>query len=73
MCGTEDSLMLSQYVCYSRQFKSHKICVMQQTVYCLHNMCGTEDSLKCGDTQAYQRPFLGSSWAPTQIYVRGPS
>ena len=27
----------------------------------------------CGDTpQAYQRPFLGDSWAPTQIYLSGP-
>jgi hypothetical protein len=29
--------------------------------------------LTCGDTpQAYQRPFIGPSWAPTQVYLSGP-
>ena len=32
MCGTADSLMLTQYVCYSRQFNAETICVVQQTV-----------------------------------------
>jgi len=31
MCDTADSLMLTQYVRYSRQFKAHTICVIQQT------------------------------------------
>jgi len=57
MCGTEDSLKLSKYVWYSRQFKSHKICVVQQTVYCPHNMCGTEDSLKLTQYVRYSRQF----------------
>ena len=29
---TADSLMLTQYVWYSRQFNAHTICVVQQTV-----------------------------------------
>ena len=31
MCGTEDSLMFTQYVQYITQFKSHTLCVVQQT------------------------------------------
>jgi len=34
MCGTADSLMLTQYVWYSRQINADT-----------HNMCGTADSL----------------------------
>jgi len=32
MCGTADSLILTQYVWYSRQFNAHTICLVQQTV-----------------------------------------
>jgi len=32
MFGTADSLMLTQYVFYSRQFNPHTICAVQQTV-----------------------------------------
>jgi len=32
MCGTADSLMLTQYVKYSRQFNVHTISLVQQTV-----------------------------------------
>ena len=32
MCDKADSLMLTQYVWYSRQFNAHTICVVQQTV-----------------------------------------
>jgi len=34
MCGTADSLMLTQYVPYSRQFNAYTLCAVQQTVYC---------------------------------------
>ena len=35
--------------------------------------CDKSNTIECGDNpQAYQRPFLGLSWAPTQIYLRGP-
>jgi len=32
MCGTADSLMVTQYVRYSRQFNGDTICWVQQTV-----------------------------------------
>ena len=32
MCGKADSLMLKQYVWYSRQFNADTICAVQQTV-----------------------------------------
>ena len=32
MCGTADSLMLTQYVWYSRQINAETISVLQQTV-----------------------------------------
>ena len=31
-CGTAESLMLTQYVWYSRQFNVDTICAVQQTV-----------------------------------------
>ena len=43
MCGTSDSLMLKQYVWYSRQFNFHTIYVVEQTVKFSNNMCGTAD------------------------------
>ena len=45
MFGTADSLMLTQYVRYSRVFNIGTICAVQQTVYCSHNMSVTTDSL----------------------------
>ena len=32
MCGTADSLVVSQYVLYSGQFSGDTICVVQRTV-----------------------------------------
>jgi hypothetical protein len=32
MCGTADSLMVTQYVRYSREFNGDTICAVQQTV-----------------------------------------
>jgi len=32
MCGTADSLMVTQYVRYSRQFNGDTICAVQQAV-----------------------------------------
>jgi len=32
MCGTADSLKLTQYVGHSRELNIHTICVVQQTV-----------------------------------------
>ena len=32
MCGKADSLMLTQYVWYIREFNADRICVVQQTV-----------------------------------------
>jgi len=45
MCGTADSLMLTQYVCFSNQFNAHPICAVKQTFKCSQNMCGTAESL----------------------------
>ena len=45
MCGTADSLILTQYVLYSGQFNTDTICAVQRTVGCSHNYCVTDYSL----------------------------
>ena len=57
MCVTAVTLMLTQYVRYSRKFKAQIICVIQQRVSCSHNLLGTADSLMLTLYVGYIRQF----------------
>ena len=69
MCGIAESLMVTQYVRYNRQFNGDTICGIQKTVQWGHIMCRTADSLVVTQYVLYSREFNGDTICAVQQTV----